>query len=295
MLIDMFWSILPGAINPLRVKEAADFHLERTVSGLVATGASAPQQAKAQAGAAQQPGEDIYDIVNGVAMIPVRGLLSKYPSFWSYFTGAKSMQELTQWVKGATADQAVNSILLQVDSPGGTVAGVSDLVQAVYDARKIKDVIAYISDLGASAAYHIASQADRIYADVDAMVGSIGTYIVVPDWSEYAKQDGVKIHVVRAGEFKGAGTPGTVITDEQLADFQRIVDESNETFLAAVARGREVGMDVVRKWADGRVHVGENARRLGLVDGIRTLDEVIVEMAQRNMGNGLQSATWKRI
>ena len=89
------------------------------------------------------------------------------------------MSDAQRLVEQAAEDPVVAAILLRVDSPGGTVAGVSDLAEAVYAARKVKPVSAYISDLGASAAYYIASQAQRLYADSDALVGSIGVYSVV--------------------------------------------------------------------------------------------------------------------
>jgi len=167
-----------------------------------------------------------------------------------------------------------------IDSPGGTVAGTRDLADEVARAAKQKPVVAYIEDLGASAAYWIASQANKIYANPTAIVGSIGTYGVICDFSAQAAMIGVKVHVLRAGQFKGAGEPGTEITPEQLAEWQRIVDQLNEHFVRGVAAGRKgLSLAAVRELADGRAHVGEAAVTLGLVDGVQSFDATLQQFS----------------
>lgn len=262
-----YWAILPTAFDPAWI-------------GPRALAGRAPRLEEAER----------YALVDGVAIVDVAGPLTKSAG-WS----GPGMQILTRQVQAAAADGAVNAILLRIDSPGGTVAGVSDLSEAVYAARKQKPVVSYISDTGASAAYHVAAQADRIYSDTDALVGSIGTYMVVPDFSQWAEANGVKVHVIRAGAMKGAGVPGAPVTEEHLADFQRTIDEINETFLAAVARGRGMKADVVRELADGRVHVGANAAAVGLTDGVRPWDDVLNEVRAQSLGQLPRDMSWSRV
>lgn len=220
-----------------------------------------------------------YVIRDGVAVIDVAGPLNKGGSLYQMVFGGYTMPELEQQVRQAAADNAVSAIMLRIDSPGGTVAGVSDLADAVYEARQAKRVVAYVSDMAASCAYYIASQADEIYADRDAIVGGIGVYLVVPDYSQMAEEQGVKVHVIKAGENKGAGVPGAPVTDEHLAEFQREVNQLNETFVDAVARGRGWSIADVEKLNDGRVHVGRHAESLGLIDGIATFSETMERLA----------------
>jgi hypothetical protein len=125
----------------------------------------------------------------------------------------------------------------------------------------------------------VASQASRIIANETALVGSIGTYGVVQDTSGMAAMEGVRVHVIRAGAFKGAGTPGTEITAEHLTEMQRTVDGLNEYFLAGVAAGRSMLTAVrVRELADGRAWLAAEAKTLGLIDAIGSFDQALSEL-----------------
>lgn len=215
-------------------------------------------------------------VIDGVAVIDLLGVMSKATSFWRlYGLGNATTIEVRDAIDRAAANAQIRAIVLRIDSPGGSVAGTADLASAVANARAVKPVLAFIEDMGASAAYWTASQAQEIYAGQTAKVGSIGTYAVIPDYSQMAANEGIKIHVIRAGTFKGAAEPGTVVTDAQLADFQRVIDQTNELFLAGVARGRGISLAKVKELNDGRVHVGKHAQALGLIDGVSTLGAVI--------------------
>ena len=124
----------------------------------------------------------------------------------------------------------------------------------------------------------MASQSGKIVADRTSLVGSIGTFAVLYDLSKAFETAGVKVHLVRAGSLKGAGTPGTEIDAEVLAEMQRIVSGLNEHFLAAVASGRRLSLDHVRKLADGRVHLAADAQRLGLIDAVGSLGDVLAKL-----------------
>jgi len=218
-----------------------------------------------------------YQFQDGVAILSLTGPMTKRPQSWG--SGTSTVQ-LRRQVRQAAGDPDVKSIALVVDSPGGQLSGTAELAADVAAARKRKPVTAYIEDLGASAAYWVASQAEAIYANEMAFVGSIGTYLVVEDWSQAAENAGVKVHVVKAGEFKGAGYPGTPITEGQLADWQRQVDQANEIFMQSVAAGRGWSAAKVRQIADGRCHVSRDALGLGLIDGIKSFDRVLADLQQ---------------
>lgn len=212
-----------------------------------------------------------YTIEDGVALIPIVGTMTKYGSS----LGAEGSVSVKRAVRDAAADAAVKGIVLVIDSPGGTIAGTEDLAGEVYRARGKKPVIAFADDLAASAAYWVASQADSIIANEGALVGSIGTFMVVRDYSAMDEKVGIKTHVIRAGKFKGAGTPGTAVTDEEIAQFQARVNDINSVFLAGVARGRGMSAEAVGELATGDVWIASKAKAVGLIDQIGTLDDAM--------------------
>jgi signal peptide peptidase SppA len=228
-----------------------------------------------------EPAGPGYQVLGGVAMIELRGTMTKYAQSLSGYPGSVAIQRR---VRLAAADKDVSSILLVIDSPGGTVAGTGDLADAVAAAGAKKPIVAYGEDLMASAAYEVGSQAQRIVINNDAVVGSIGTYAVLYDWSSLFAREGIKPVVIRAGKFKGAGTQGTEITAEQVAEFQRTIEAINREFLGRVARGRKLSMARVQELATGGVEVGRDAVAAGLADEIGTL-EAAMKLA-RKMGGG---------
>lgn len=217
----------------------------------------------------------LYANEGGVAVIRLEGLITKRPSFWGWlFGGSASTQTAQEALAAALADAQVRSVLLVVDSPGGTVAGTEELAEAVFAARGVKPVTAYASDMCASAAYWIASQADRLYANATASVGSIGVYAVNVDLSRMYRNEGVEVDVIKSAPGKGAGIRGTQWTPDQRADLQREIDALGIEFVGAVGRARPAAVTA----ADGRCYSAREGLSLGLVDGITTLAALMGEM-----------------
>jgi len=255
---DRLWMIAPGHLDSM---------LTLSVNAAKLPTASGQRQDR------QQP--------KGVAVIEIVGVMQKYHTLFSWLFGGASSLEIAATVRSAAADPNIGCIVLYIDSPGGSVAGTQDLAEAIFEARQVKPVIAYISDIGASAAYWVASQASEIYANATATVGSIGTYAAIADYSKLFESAGIKVHVIKAGEHKAAGVVGTEITEDQLAEWQRVVNSINSQFIQGVARGRKLPPDRVRGLADGRVHVGAEAQRLGLIDGITSFSNVLGQVAAK--------------
>lgn len=212
----------------------------------------------------------------GLAVIELRGTLMKHVSS---FSGGTSTALARRKLRAAAADDQVGGIMLLIDSPGGTVAGMDDLAADIAAAAKKKPLHAYIEDLGASAAYWAASQALRISCGPGAISGAIGVFNVVHDMKGAADKEGVKVHVVKFGAFKGSGIPGTEVTEDQLAQYQTLVDAYGEDFVSAVSKGRKLPIAKTRELADGRVHKGKAAMELGLVDAIESFDEAMRKLA----------------
>lgn len=220
------------------------------------------------------------DVVDGVALIHITGFLQKHVDFFSALFGAKSIGDIVAQVEAAANDGSVNSTLLIIDSPGGTAAGMTDLADAIFEHRSSKPIVAYVSDWAASGGYYAASQADRIVVDRDGFVGSIGTYIVLEDLSAAAANEGIKVHVIKSGEFKGLGVPGTPVTAAALDEMQRLVTDLSLIFIADVARGRgdRLPLSKVQTLADGRIHMGQHAVDLGLADEVGTLKKTLDQL-----------------
>ena len=211
-----------------------------------------------------------------IAVVRIQGTMTKRGSSLS---DAGSTVALRQSIRQAARDPDVSGILLAIDSPGGTVAGTADLGREVVKARESKPVFAFIEDLAASAAYWIASQADRVYAnDKTALVGSIGTFVGLYDYSGAAAKEGIRPVVIKAGKYKGAGFAGTEITDEQKAVWQEIVDSTQAEFTSAIAAGRRLSKPAAENLVQGRVWMATDAVDLKLIDGIQTYQDTVAEL-----------------
>lgn len=213
---------------------------------------------------------------DGVAVIAINGQMVKGDSSF----GGTSSIRTQRLVRQAAQDDAVGAIMLYIDSPGGTVAGTEDLVDEVGAARNAKPVHAYVSDLGASAAYWVASQADYISANSLAEIGSIGVFAIVEDTSKAYDAAGVKVHVVSTGELKGAFADGVEITQPQIDHLQSIVDGINTVFLRSVADGRKMNLRDVKAVADGRTMLAADAKTVGLIDRVESFDDAMARIAK---------------
>lgn len=217
-----------------------------------------------------------YSVVDGIALVSIEGTMMKQASS----LGGTSTAMVRRDLRTALADDSVRGALLVVDSPGGHSAGTDDLADDVAAFAARKPIVAFGEDLVASAAYWVASQASELFVNRSALVGSIGTYAVVRDWSSAMAANGVKTYVVRAGAYKGMGTPGTEITPEALAELQRVVDTVNAPFVAAVASGRKLPQAKAEEMADGRIHGAADAVRLGLANAVASIDQAMERVRQ---------------
>ncbi|MEJ2202940.1 MAG: S49 family peptidase [Gemmatimonadota bacterium] len=223
------------------------------------------------------PRERLYHVgTDGVAVIPLSGPLFKGGSKFS----SASTVDVRRAVRQARDDPEVRGILLHIDSPGGHVAGIQELADEVRATDKVKPVHAHLDDLGASAAYWVASQARHVTANATAQVGSIGVVAIVEDSSGAAELEGVKVHVVATGERKGDFAPGAPVTDEAIEALREEVADTQEHFLAAVSRGRGMRGKRLEAVADGRTWIASKAHGLGLLDAVASEDEAFGGMVK---------------
>lgn len=223
-----------------------------------------------------------FQVENGVAVVPISGVIAKFSSQVNGSSQPRgtSIEAIRNGMRQALADDTVETIVLDVDSPGGSADGVPEMADEIYEARSEKRIVAVTDGMIGSAAYFLASQAHEIVATKGAEIGSIGTYAVLVESRRAAEQQGLDVHVLRTGKFKGVGVPGTAITDEQKANIQGRVESINDFFIEAVARGRGISGERARELADGSVHLAADAVEMGLADSIGLPMEVITS-AQR--------------
>ncbi len=262
------WAILPETLQSI-VHSVNGMDIGAHIAA-----AKSQSQARAQI---ETPEELISSIItkhdNGVAVMEIVGSLTKFGSSLGNPVGTILMRKA---IRDLAQDSSVNTILLHIDSPGGSVAGTADLANAVFEASQVKTVFAFVRDVAASAAFWIASQAQQIFTNQTAAVGAIGVFSVLADFSEEAKSLGIKVHVVKSAQFKGIGVEGAPITKDQLAEVKRVMVDLHEEFVKSVAKGRGMSIDEINELADGSIQIGQKAVDMGLVDGIATLEDTEV-------------------
>lgn len=215
---------------------------------------------------------------DGVAVIPVTGPIFRYANLFTAISGATSTGVLAKDIQAALDNRFVKAIVLDINSPGGEATGINELAQMIHDARGKKPITAYIGGSGASAAYWIASAADKIVADQTAIVGSIGVVMSYLDTAERDAKSGTRVIEVVSSQSPDKRTPPT--TDEGRAKVQTIVDALADVFVGSVARNRGVTTQtVLNDFGRGGVMVGDAAKRAGMVDRIGSLESVIAELA----------------
>lgn len=220
----------------------------------------------------------------GIAVLPLYGVVTQRGNMMDDISGpgSCSTQNFADALNAALNDDTVGQILIDIDSPGGSVYGVAELGAQILAARAQKPVVAIANSLAASAAYWIGSQAGEFYITPGGEVGSIGVYMMHQDVSAMMEAEGVKTTFIKAGEFKTEGNPYQPMDDAAQAYLQTRVDDYYGAFTKAVAKGRNVGIDQVRSgMGQGRVLGANDALAQNMVDGIATFDDVIKNMQKQ--------------
>ena len=215
-----------------------------------------------------------------VAVLPIYGPISRRANFLSMLMGGTSVEAITAMLRPAVADESVGGIVLDVDSPGGTVDGIPELADEIHAARGTKTVVAVANTMAASAAYWLASQADELIVSPSAEVGSIGVFALHEDVSRALDSLGVTVTMIAAGKYKVEGNPFEPLGEEARAAIQGRVDDYYGQFVAAVARGRGVTAANVRAgYGEGRVVGANEAVRLGMADRVATMTDTLRRLA----------------
>jgi signal peptide peptidase SppA len=257
---------------------------EQMAAWLKSGWANAVQQTPEAARRGDRPLFQMLD--GGVAKIPIRGVITKELDIFAMLFGGTSTVGARMALDQAMADDKVNAIIMPVDSPGGSVDGLAELGDAIYAAQQKKQIVVQSDGMIASAAYYLSSQASAIYANRMDLIGSLGVRLTLFDMSVMFAEAGIETVVVDTAPedrpFKSAGEIGTEITEDQRADFQRIVDVYGDDFRRMIARGRPMANDQIDAVFDGRVWPAGEAMSQGLIDGIQSFQETLAQLIAEN-------------
>ena len=223
-----------------------------------------------------------YQVVEGVAILPLHGTLTPRASMFDDVSGCTSTESFCELFQMAMADPNVTSIVIDADSPGGSASGNEEAAAMIRGARGRKPMCTVATGICASAAYFIGSAATEFVVSPSAEVGSIGVYAIHRESSAAYKAAGVTRSVIRAGKNKALDTDAEPLSDQGRANLQERVDSLYSQFVSAVALNRGVSNEtVVSRMGDGKVFLGQAAVSAGLADRVGTLQEVVAEYAAK--------------
>ena len=268
------------AIDPVTLQAIVEL-LELRSAG----GAFSAEDIRARIGAGDPPRSG--RAAGGIAVLPVFGVIAQRMNMMAEISGGTSTEQLSARFRDLMADPAVGSIVLNVDSPGGSVFGVPELAAEIRAARGDKPIVALANARAASAAYWLASAADEIVVTPSGEVGSIGVFTVHSDQSALEEKAGIKTTVISAGEHKTEGNPHEALSDDARAYIQARVDSYYSMFVDDVAAGRGIPSVAVRDgFGQGRMTGAADAAETDMADSVETLDELLVRLGAGETGPG---------
>lgn len=226
---------------------------------------------------ASSASNDLIITPGGIAIVPIHGTLAKRVGAVEAASGLTSYSSIEEMILDAATDPAVRAILLDIDSPGGEVGGVFDLAAMIRDARQAKPVWA-LADDAFSAAYLLASAAERIYMPQTAGVGSVGVIAVHVDESERDAQEGRRYTTVFAGARKNDFSSHEPLSNEAKNRLQTEVERIYGMFVTTVAANRNLTEEAVRATEAG-IRFGADALSAGLADRVGTIRDALAELS----------------
>ena len=209
----------------------------------------------------------------GIAVIPIHGILTKKSEAFDDVLGMTSYEKIREEIEEALIDEEVETIILNIDSPGGEVNGLFDLSDFIYEARTLKKIVAIANDDAYSAAYAIASSAEKVFVSRTSGVGSIGVIASHIDQSGFDEKQGIKYTTVFAGNRKNDLNPHEPITSESLENLKSEVNRLYGMLVELIARNRSLSVEAIKNTEAG-LYFGKNAVDIGLADGMTILSSI---------------------
>ena len=263
-MIDEPWAIMQTKLDA--IVEVVNAHIEGAPVQYVAA-QSRPQ----------------VDRAGGTAVVPIHGVIAQRMDLFSEMSGGTSTERVSKELRTLANDDTIRNIVLDISSPGGSVFGVTELAQEIFEARKRKNVVAVANSLAASAAFWLATQANEFVVTPGGEVGSVGVVALHVDQSKFNEAVGIKPTFIHAGKFKVEGNPHEPLDDDAHDFIQSRVDEHFDRFIRDVARGRGVAQKDVRNgFGQGRVLGAEASVKEGMADRVAPMRSVLADLSARH-------------
>jgi protease-4 len=205
-----------------------------------------------------------------IAVVNIRGVIA-------------SSRDIVEQIDTFMEDDYVKAIILRINSPGGGVGPSQEIYREVLRAKEKKKIITSMESVGTSGGYYVACASDVIVANPGTITGSIGVVMEFSNVEDLLKKIGFRSYVIKSGKHKDIGSPLREMTPEERSILQGVIDNVHNQFIRAVAEGRNIEEGKVRQIADGRIFSGEQAKELGLVDRLGSLQDAI-EIAAEMVG-----------
>lgn len=214
---------------------------------------------------------------DNIAIINVMGSIFPRANLFSEISGATSVETLALKFSEALNDDSIKGIVLHIDSPGGQVTGIHEFANMIYNARGTKPIKAYVSSLGASAAYWIASATDSISLDATALVGSIGIVCAWTDDTKAKEAEGYRDYKIVSSKSPNKQLDPKTEKGREL--LLKNLDEITDVFISDVARNRRVTIKKVEeKFGQGGVVTAAESIKIGMADELNSLEGVIADL-----------------
>jgi|TARA_Y100000310_G_scaffold194059_1_gene194051 signal peptide peptidase SppA len=267
------WAIMPDKLNEIR-----DVYLSRLNREKIDLKALKEELGRPLGSQLEE------QVVDGVSIIPIEGVIAKRMNMFSNVSGGTSIDLIENAFIRALNNENVHTILLHIDSQGGTVAGTQEFASLVYQSRDQKRIVSVADGMMASAALWIGVAAHEVFITGDtAQIGSIGVVATHIDVSERDKMEGVKTTEIASGKFKSIASEHKTLTEEARDVIQDQVDELFSIFVRDVAAFRDIEVDALLDGiADGRIFIGQKAVKTGLVDGVQPFRSLLTQLVNEN-------------
>ncbi len=199
-----------------------------------------------------------------IAIIDVKGVISDY-------------MFIIDNIQRAQNDPSIKAVVIAVDSPGGSVGAAQEIYSAVEKLRKHKPVVVSMGNVAASGGYYISVPANVIYANPGTITGSIGVIIQHINISKVLEKLGIKVENIKSGKNKDILFPNNQLTPQQKKLIMETIQDVYNQFLEDVVKYRPINMEVLKKYADGRILTGRQAKKIKLVDKLGNIQDAINE------------------
>lgn len=281
------WALMPERMAAYAAVLARHYAGTLPVRGTAAAVVASEPSAEAQAASAAAQ----RNRAGGIAVVPVFGAITEWPHQIDMCEGGTSARAVSRALAEAEADDSVDQVLMVFGTPGGSVYGIQEVGDDINRVKAKKPVIGVAQSLAASAGYWMLAQCTEAYCSPGGEVGSIGVYSGHENIAKALEMAGVEITLFSAGEFKTEGHPFGPMTEEGKAYQKQRSNDYYAMFTKAVAKGRGVPIDAVRKgMGQGRVLGAQAALAEKMIDGIATMDEVLSKMRKPARNSASRSA-----